>query len=624
MSEGIVGAVVALGESAREIEPLRRDGESRVHSALRARQQSTNSGDDSASLGMVEFPEPPTPIKPQVLYSRHIGKGFADAAVALGMMPAKQLVQWEARAAETGRTLEEVLVESGRVTVEQVRDVHQAISRDLFVDQRLKFNPAFLTWTRDLKRAGIDARVEYVSAERLAALRDANGGEVAGPVANDQRTLQRTRQLFASLAAMGINDLAITLRKQHTEIQVRYRGDVMDVVDSHLSMDRASGEEMIRCICTGLSTSFDSYYKPTEFQNGQIDGAVFGDVGMDSVRFIRGPAWPDGVGGFLRARLQYSEHESTRRAGRVDTRPLKLRVPAKPEGEPQFAKMGFTARQISLIDEILWKPMGLFIVLGPTNSGKTTTIHELLKHQKRLFPATSQIAIENPTELPMPWALQLTTDNFVEYVAHGLRMDPDTIVVGEIRRSPEALAAMHAGRTGHFVVSTLHENDPFGLIDRLEGLDVEELPRRVTCAPGLLAGFMGQRVVPILCPTCRRPLNPSHDLPPHIAKVLPSWGDTSLMNVRGPGCETCDGSGVIDRRAVAEIVVATPQLLDDLRVHGSAIAAKNHRARPGSDLSMLENAMKLVIDGVVSPIDVHRNVAEIVEIAQVRGPREES
>ncbi|KVS12743.1 hypothetical protein [Burkholderia vietnamiensis] len=235
MSEGIVRAAVALGESARQIEPLRRDGESRVHSALRARQQSTDSGDDRASLGMVEFPEPPTPIKPQVLYSRHIGKGFADAVVALGMMPAKQLVQGETRAAETGRTLEEVLVESGRLTVEQVRDVHQAISRDLFVDQRLKFNPAFLTWTRDLKRAGIDARVEYVSAERLAALRDANGGEVAGPVANDQRTLQRTRQLFASLAAMGINDLAITTRKQHTEIQVRYRGDIMDVVDSHLS-----------------------------------------------------------------------------------------------------------------------------------------------------------------------------------------------------------------------------------------------------------------------------------------------------------------------------------------------------------------------------------------------------
>ncbi|AOI94140.1 hypothetical protein WS58_16590 [Burkholderia pseudomultivorans] len=547
-----------------------------------------------------------------------MGKAFGEAAVALGFMPSKQMIHAEARAAENSRDVGQELLQSGRLTPEQVRDVHRAISRDLHVDQRLKFNPALLTWIRDLKREGIDPHVEYVSAERLAALRDANGAEAVGSVASDQRTLQRTRQLFASLAAMGINDLAITIRKQHTEIQVRYRGDIMDVVDSHLSMDRANGEEMIRCICTGLSTSFDSYYKPTEFQSGQIDGAVFGDVGLDSVRFIRGPAWPDGVGGFLRARIQYSEHESTRRTRRTEARPLKLRVPAKPEGEPQFANMGFTARQIRLIEEILWKPMGIFLVLGPTNSGKTTTIHELLKHQKRLFPATSHIAIENPTELPMPWALQLTTDDFVEYVAHALRMDPDTIVVGEIRRALEALAAMHAGRTGHFVVSTLHENDPFGLIDRLEGLDIEELPRRVTCAPGLLAGFMGQRVVPILCPSCRRALDLDRDLPPHIAKALPSWGDTSKMNVRGAGCDECDGSGVIDRRAVAEIVVATPELLDDLRDHGSAVAARKHRARPGSDLSMLENAMNLVIGGIVDPVDVHRNVAEIVEKATTR------
>ncbi|WP_321959255.1 ATPase, T2SS/T4P/T4SS family [Burkholderia cenocepacia] len=604
-------AHIPLNESTRHRGTAARESQQRVHGGLRGAFSQSRSESDQAN-GQVQFPEPPTPIRGQVLYARHIGRDFAETAVALGMVSSKQMMQAAARADDQGRALPAELVDAGLLNPEQVAEVNRAVSRNVFVDQRLKFNPALMTWTRDLDRAGIEPNVEYVSAERLASLRDNTSDEAIGTIANDQRTLLRTRQLFASLAAMGINDLSITIRKQHAEIQVRYRGDIMDVVDSHLSLDRANGEEMIRCICTGLSTSFESYYKANDFQSGQIDGATFGDVGLDSVRFIRGPAWPDGAGGFVKARLQYAEHESTRQGGKAGARALKLRTPAKPAGEPQFANMGFTALQISLLEQILWKPMGLFIVMGPTNSGKTTTIHELMKHMKRLFPATSQIAIENPTELPMPWSLQLSTSEFVEYVAHALRMDPDSIMVGEIRRAMEATAVIHAGRTGHLVISTLHENDPFGLVDRLEGLDIDELSRNVTCAPGLFAGFMGQRILPILCKTCRRPLDPVRDLPPHIARALPSWGDVATMNVRGPGCTDCDGSGVADRKAVAEVIVATPDLLDDLRERGAAVAARNHRARPGSDLSMLENAMKFVLAGEADPVDVHRSVAEIV------------
>ncbi|MCA8464009.1 type II secretion system protein E [Burkholderia multivorans] len=560
---------------------------------------------------LIHIPDPPQAIREQVLYARHFGKDFQTAAVSIGFVTSKQMLQAEERAAERGCPVEQELVEANLMTPQQVAEVTRT-STDLFVDKSRRFDPALLTWLRDLQRVGVSPRVEYVTAERLATLREGGGDDPAEKVANDQLTLKRTRQLCLAIAEMGINDLSIYTRKQHTEIQVRYRGDIMDVVDSHLSMDRATGEAMVRCI-TGMAGQFDSYFKPGEVQGGQIDGAHFGDIGLDSVRFIRGPAWPDGFGGFLIARFQYSEHESTRRASGNSGRTLKLRVPAKPDGEPQFSQMGFTELQIQLLEQILWKPMGLFIVLGPTNSGKTTTIHELMKHQKRLFPATRQIAIENPTELPMPWALQLSTDDFVEYVAHALRMDPDSILVGEIRRAKEAIAAMHAGRTGHFVFSTLHENEPFGLVDRLEGLDMKELARRVTCAPGLLAGFMGQRILPILCPNCRRKLDLARDVPAHIAEALPSWGDTARMNVRGAGCDVCAGSGVVDRKAVAEIVVATPELLRDLHEYGAAVAARNHRARPGSDLSMLENAMTHVIAGNADPVDVHRNVAEIVE-----------
>lgn len=611
MKGSVMDISVSTDDSTRQRAPLARENVQRPVGPLRAAFAQGRHGEESTSFA-IQIPEPPTPIRGQVLYSRHIGRDFAETAVALGMVSSRQMMQAEARATEQRRGLAAELVESGVLTDEQVEEVNRATSRDVFVDQRLKLNPALMTWTRDLDRAGIDPNVAFVSAEQLASLRDNSGAEAMGKISNDQRTLLRTRQLFASLIAMGINDLSITIRKQHTEIQVRYRGDIMDVVDSHLSLDRADGEEMIRCICTGLSTSFESYYKANDFQSGQIDGATFGDVGLDSVRFIRGPAWPDGAGGFVKARLQYSEHESTRQRTHAGARALKLRVPAKPSGDPQFGTMGFTSLQISLLEQILWKPMGLFIVMGPTNSGKTTTIHELMKHMKRLFPATSQIAIENPTELPMPWALQLSTSEFVEYVAHSLRMDPDTVMVGEIRRAMEATAVIHAGRTGHLVISTLHENDPFGLIDRLEGLDVAELSRNVTCAPGLFAGFMGQRLLPILCKTCRRPLDPQKDLPAHISTALSSWGDPFKMNVRGPGCDECDGSGVSDRKAIAEVIVATPELLEDLRQRGAGVAARNHRARPGSDLSMLENAMKYVIEGDASPVDVHRSVAEIV------------
>lgn len=504
--------------------------------------------------------------------------------------------------------LEGKLVYSQPTETDQTPVVH--------ISSRFAGSAVFLTWLHDLSLNGVVPRVKPVSVRELDALTMTGH---ARKTAHDNRHFQMqvfANQLIADCAAVGGSDLHVLTREGFTEVQLRLKGSLKTLASHIYSMTREEGQALVRSIYTGLATVKDATFNPLEFQDAQISGEDLPSRDLSSVRIIRGPAHPVESGGrFLVARLQYPSNRTVNETERAAASArLGLRSPEKPEGEFRLGAMGYTPQQLEMIERLLFRPMGLIVVSGPTGSGKTTTLFECTRHQARLFPAQRLITIENPPEYPMEWALQLSTDSegFSRMLRMTLRMDPDAILLGEVRGADEAIAALQAAMTGHKVMTTLHVTDPFDTFSRLEMLDHVQLARPVICNHHQIIGLISQRIVPLLCPRCSVPLHEVEStLPAYRLRALRSWGDLSRVRVRGNGCAHCNGESIVAQQAVAEVVVTDEQLMNDCIELGVHVARRNHRRKPGSDKTMIAHAMDLVLAGRIDPMDAEQQVDEI-------------
>ncbi|XYJ92341.1 Putative type IV secretion apparatus, ATPase component (PilQ-like protein) (plasmid) [Cupriavidus necator] len=561
---------------------------------------------------VLKLPPPPDVLDPHVLYPRSLPATFDRVACNLGHLTAEQAAALRQRASESGLYVEDLAKGLG-LTDDNVQEVLAVHACEVYVDARHFGTPRLLTWEAKLRRSGAAPQLRKVSAQELAVLRQQRGS--GQQLDTDLQTLSLARRLIADCAVLIASDIHILVREHHTEIQVRIKGDLRTI--SALSMRREEGERLIRAMYTGLATVKAATYNPLDVQDAQIAGDALPGTGISSVRIVRGPAYPvESGGGFLVARLQYREHhEGARKADAIEAaKRLDLRIPEASASAFKLGQMGYTPLQVELVSQLLRRPMGVIVVTGPTGSGKTTTLFECTRHQARLFPQKRLITIENPTEYPMDWAIQLVTESerFPEMLRMTLRMDPDVILLGEIRGVEEAIATLQAAATGHLVATTLHVTDPFETFSRLAMLDHVRLAMEVICNHNQIIGLIAQRIVPLLCPECAVPLESAQaNLPDYMLRAVRSWGDTSAVRVRGAGCDHCHGEAIIGQQAVAEVVVASEALMQDCIEHGVLVARRNHRARPGSDKPMIAHAMDLVLTGRLDPVDAERSVDAI-------------
>lgn len=482
------------------------------------------------------------------------------------------------------------------------------------------YDAVFLSWQQQCLRMNPALRVLPIDPELLGRYLAETRGQLeaaAQLVAGDINNLEKTRALVGQAAELGASDIHILIRDTFTDIQVRIKGR-LKVFDRLLAAD---GHLLERTLFQGFASSRDTSLNPGEFQNAQINGEDIHPA-LTSVRLVRGPAYPvDKGGGFVVARLQY-------RAGRQDVtaQPAfysRLPTPAAPqEADLRLGLLGYSPAQLQQLKDMAEATSGIVLVTGPTGSGKTTLIHELLKQHAYQFPFLRQVAIEDPIEYPMHWAIQLaitnatneqtTGDAFADRLRTALRMDPDTMLLGEIRGAGSALAAIDAAMTGHLVFSTMHTKNPYMAIDRLELMDPVKLNRRITCDDQLLLGLVAQRLLPELCPHCKASLVPDK-LPSGFVSKLESWGDVTAMFQVGPGCTHCGGDGYIRRIAVGEVVKTDAEFMSQVIQEGTNAARRALRQRADFTGSILFNAMQAVLAGKVSPQDV-REAAVIVPV----------
>lgn len=218
--------------------------------------------------------------------------------------------------------------------------------------------------------------------------------------------------------------------------------------------------------------------------------------------------------------------------------------------------LGLSESVVSTLRQAVRSPHGLFLVTGPTGSGKTTTLYALLQ----TFAGTQKkvLTVEDPVEYHFDHAVQTQVAphiglTFASALRSFLRQDPDVILVGEIRDPETAAVAVQAAMTGHFVLASVHANDSLAVVPRL--MDMGVAPYQ------LAAGFRGaaaQRLVRRLCPHCAKPRAPQEA---EIAFVR-SVGVTPPSSVLAPmGCASCEGWGYRGRIAIGEAFLTNEAIL---------------------------------------------------------------
>jgi type IV pilus assembly protein PilB len=233
-----------------------------------------------------------------------------------------------------------------------------------------------------------------------------------------------------------------------------------------------------------------------------------------------------------------------------------MRLLDRSAGVKSLDDIGFSSNNLSIFKTLIKRPYGLFLVTGPTGSGKTTSLYAALNEVKD--EETNIITCEDPVEYNLDGISQSQVNakiglTFAAQLRSILRQDPDVVLVGEIRDHETAETAIRASMTGHLVFSTLHCNDAPSAIPRLLDMNIDPFLLSTS-----LIGVMGQRLIRRICPDCGAAYKPSQDETTILERTFGLIGVDKLY--KGTGCVRCAHTGFKGRFAVHEIMPVTQEI----------------------------------------------------------------
>lgn len=285
--------------------------------------------------------------------------------------------------------------------------------------------------------------------------------------------------------------------------------------------------------------------------------------------------------------------------------------------------LGLSPHIVEEVDRVVKNPTGIFLVTGPTGSGKSSTLYAALG--KLHSPKVKTLTIEDPIEYSLDGVCQTEVNetignSFAKLLRAFLRQDPDVIMVGEIRDPETAEIAMRAALTGHMVISTLHTNDSTSVVLRLMDMGIE---------PGLISstlrGVLAQRLVRRICPLCTTRYNP----PLSLLRDFGLTTDDDYNFQQGSGCSACNYTGYSKRFPIGEIwvpeyaeLVALNKVTDNLALRKN-IFTNNHRIslvedgirRVKAGETTLEELMRVIpYEQITAEKPVERQTAKLIQI----------
>jgi type IV pilus assembly protein PilB len=247
------------------------------------------------------------------------------------------------------------------------------------------------------------------------------------------------------------------------------------------------------------------------------------------------------------------------------------------------------------IRDMVNRPNGIFIVTGPTGSGKTTTLYSALREVNTVD--IKILTAEDPVEYEIDGIMQVAVNHqvgldFAKCLRSFLRQDPDKIMVGEIRDLETAQIAVQASLTGHVVLATLHTNDAPGAITRMIDMGLE--PFLISAS---LEGVLGQRLVRRICRVCKTSYEPDHELVDVLGVDPLEIADKQFFF--GKGCPECSQTGYRGRQGLFELMALTDALRELITKRSPTLVLKQKAVEQGMR-TLRDDGMRAIFDGLTT------------------------
>jgi type II secretory ATPase GspE/PulE/Tfp pilus assembly ATPase PilB-like protein len=281
-----------------------------------------------------------------------------------------------------------------------------------------------------------------------------------------------------------------------------------------------------------------------------------------------------------------------------------LRILAQGEAPTSLSMLGMWPRSEEALRHAISQPFGSVVVVGPTGSGKTTTLYAALQELNR--PEVSIVTLEDPVEYRAAGLDQIEVNvraglTFANGLRTILRSDPDIILVGEIRDEETAQIAFRAAMTGHLVLTTVHAQTSAAAIQRLVDMEVDRgiITTAINC-------FVAQRLARRLCEKCAEPYSPTQAETEEL-RVPPSWGEVVLHRPRG--CVACGETGYRGRVGLFEVLTMTDRIA---ALVGAPVREIQAAAVDEGMFTLRDDGVRLCLAGVTTLDEVRRVAGDAV------------
>ncbi len=272
-----------------------------------------------------------------------------------------------------------------------------------------------------------------------------------------------------------------------------------------------------------------------------------------------------------------------------------LRILDKSVVNLDLANLSMPADIMANIRHLVNLPNGIFIVTGPTGSGKTTTLYSALREVNTVD--LKILTAEDPVEYEIDGIMQVAVNHqvgldFAKCLRSFLRQDPDKIMVGEIRDLETAQIAVQSSLTGHVVLATLHTNDAPGAVTRLIDMGLE--PFLISAS---LEGILGQRLVRRICKTCKTAYEPGHDIIEMLAADALEIADKQFFF--GKGCPECSQTGYRGRQGLFELLMVTDAIRELVTKKAPTLVLKQKAMEQGMR-TLRDDGLRAIFDGLTT------------------------